>query len=178
MKNGESWNWLQSIAAGLCFGGLVAALLYGPNSDHGWTGLVVFLMAAWCFVGAKILGDLRFEAVFTLICGPTRGLQRRSTRHQPRRLRPESRDAVFAGAGLDLARRRQPADTETPLAWHRHGAVSPLSPSKQRRFREPQEDHQTSTTRGKTPTIVIPGEADSACPIPVGCTSPFEACRG
>jgi hypothetical protein len=33
-------------------------------------------MAAWCFVGAKILGDLRFEAVFTLICGPMPVFQR------------------------------------------------------------------------------------------------------
>ena len=47
MKNGESWNWMQSIAAGLCFSGLVAAFLYGPNSDYGWTGLVVFLIAAF-----------------------------------------------------------------------------------------------------------------------------------
>jgi hypothetical protein len=39
-----------------------------------------------------------------------------------------------------------------------------VSTSKRRRFREPQEDHQASTTRGKTPTIVSPGDADSACP--------------
>ncbi len=33
-------------------------------------------MAAWCFVGVKIFGDLRFEAVFTLICGPMPVFQR------------------------------------------------------------------------------------------------------
>jgi hypothetical protein len=57
MKNTDSWNWMQSIAVGSCFGGLVAAFLYGPSSSYGWTGLLVFLMAAF-FITWMSVDDL------------------------------------------------------------------------------------------------------------------------
>lgn len=57
MKSADSKNWMQTIALGSCFGGLVAAFLYGPSNDYGWTGLLVFLVAAF-FITWMSVDDL------------------------------------------------------------------------------------------------------------------------
>jgi Na+-driven multidrug efflux pump len=44
-----NWNWMDSLLVGVGVGGIGAALLYGPTTglNGGWTGLVVFLAAAF-----------------------------------------------------------------------------------------------------------------------------------